>query len=72
MRLDNVADQGKKQAEHNGRAQRDVDVAAAHFEIEIAGEFAKAEAAQEGGEPTDEKEGEEGDEKPAHRVTQSL
>ena len=66
MRLDDVADEGKKQAEHDGGAQRNVDVAAAHFEIEITGEFAKAEAAQEGGEPADQEEGEEGDEEPAH------
>jgi hypothetical protein len=64
--LNHVADERKEQTEHDSGAQRNVDVAAAQFEIEITGQPAKTEAAQEGGEPTDEEEGEEGDEKPAH------
>jgi hypothetical protein len=46
-----------------------LNIAPAQFEIEITGEFAKAKAAQKGGEPTDEEEGEEGDEQPAHEAS---
>jgi hypothetical protein len=64
--LDHIADEGKQQAEENGGAQRDIDVAASELEIEIAGELAKTEAAQQRGEPAQQEQGEDGDEKPAH------
>ena len=66
--LNNIADQRKQQTQHDRGAQWDIDTAASQAEVEIAGEFAKSEAAQEGGEPAEQKEGENGDEEPAHRV----
>jgi hypothetical protein len=64
--LENFAQHADQDAEHDGGAQGDADVFAAKFEIEITGEPPEAEAAQQGREPTDEEEGEEGDEEPAH------
>ncbi len=72
MGLEHITDQGDEQTQHDGRAQRDADVSPVHAETEIAGQFAKTEAAQEGGEPVDQEEGEEGDEEPAHGVLSFL
>jgi hypothetical protein len=66
--LENITDQRDEQAEHDGGAERDADVAPVHAEAEITGQLAKTKAAQEGGEPADQEEGEEGDEKPTHEL----